>query len=109
MAFRSQALCSFVLKRGKLSSRETLYSSPVYHTGFLAPLRGTQLAVIPYHRQYATPANPETNPPATVPKASPPAVRGAASNAAEFAVTKLDDLINYVRKVKSVMVVPHTT
>lgn len=78
---------------------------PLYFfiTAFLAPLRGTQLAVIPHQSQHTTPVlarASETTPPATVPKASPPAVRSAPSNAVEYAVAKVDDLINYARKVR---------
>lgn len=71
------------------------------HKAFLAPLRGTQLAVVPYH---TTPTRAsEATPPANIPKASPPAVRSATGNAVEYAVTKLDDLINYARKVSNVV------
>lgn len=64
----------------------------------------TPLAVVPYRCQQttapATLTDNTTAPPATVPKATPPAVIGGGrvSNAVEYVVTKLDDLINYARK-----------
>jgi len=47
----------------------------------------------------ATTAGAQT--PATTAKSMPPATlkRGRTSNAVEYVVTKLDDLINYARKV----------
>jgi hypothetical protein len=76
--------------------------------GYLAPLRGTQLAVfqhqaLPLSSVPTSPSETASSPPATVPKATPPAVprpSGPVSNAVEYVVTKVDDLINYARKVR---------
>lgn len=78
----------------------------LWKRGCLAHLRGTQLAVIPYSSPLTTvpttPSETTAPPPATIPKATPPAVSssggGRVSNAVEYVVTKIDDLINYARK-----------
>ena len=71
---------------------------PLAFTACLAPLRGTQLAVMPY-RDLSTSAQPPPAP-APVRGSMPPAVTGGrVNNAVEYVVTKLDDLVNYARKV----------
>ena len=102
MAVRSQALVP-LWKRGEgffLACRVEQVRTNSEHLPILfplaclAPLRGTQLAVMPYRHQSSA------QPPATVPGSMPPATTGGrVSNAVEYVVTKVDDLVNYARKV----------
>lgn len=99
-AFRGLAMQLW--KRGISMTSLSTPCSRIFFVGCLAPVRGTQLAVVPYQTNPLTtaPSKNTAPPPATIPEAAPPAVPGRISNAVEYAVTKLDDLINYARKVK---------
>ena len=92
-------------KRQVLSYNDTSGLLDSLITASLIPLRGPQLTVVPHRMQQsgnspATTGDAQT--PATAAKSMPPATlnRGRASNAVEYVITKLDDLVNYARKVK---------
>lgn len=72
----------------------------------MIPFRGAQLAVTPYRMQSegGTPATTGTTSPAPAPSGTsmPPAPvsKGRISNAVEFAIARVDDVVNYARKVR---------
>ncbi len=87
-------------KNGKI----ILYNSPWRHCWSLlaplAPLRGTQMAVLVPHRCQQTGVTPPSG--SALSKAVP-SKGGRLNNAMDYVFVKMDDLVNYARKVTKIV------